>query len=147
MRIRRMEERDIPVAARIEAQCFSRPWGEKELRDCLKKDFYVFFTASDDADGTVLGYIGMYRVLEEGDITQVAVSPDSRRRGIGEALLRALLTYAKENGIEAVTLEVRDSNVPAIGLYTKLGFKQIGLRKGYYSEPVEDARIYALQTD
>jgi ribosomal-protein-alanine N-acetyltransferase len=92
-------------------------------------------------DGIVLGYIGSQSVLGESDMMNVAVHPDHRRRGIGEMLVNALSRDLKERGNVCLTLEVRDSNVPAIALYEKLGFTQVGLRKNYYRNPKEDALI------
>lgn len=157
MRIRRMEERDVPQVSALENRCFSRPWGEKELLSSLQKDFYVFFAAeeapaaadpeTDREPGRIIGYISMYTVLDEGDITEVAVDEAYRRGGIGSALLEALIRYAKETGLQTLTLEVRAGNVPAMSLYEKYGFREIGLRKRYYEDPEEDARIYALALD
>ena len=80
-------------------------------------------------------------VLDEGQITNIAVSPEHRRRGFGEAVTRALLDYAAERGIVSVSLEVRESNAAAIALYEKLGFERRGVRKGFYRAPTEAAIV------
>ena len=94
-----------------------------------------------EEDGRVAGYIGSQTVCEESDMMNVAVHPDFRRRGIGEALVKALETELRARGSHCLTLEVRASNAPAIALYEKLGFSQAGLRKNYYRDPKEDALI------
>lgn len=147
MQIRKMTEKDVAAVAELEKDCFSRPWGAQEIEESLKKDFYVFLVAEEkdaESPAALTGYISMYRVLDEGDITEVAVRRTDRRRGIGESLLKELISVSKALGLTSLTLEVRDGNLPASALYEKLGFKQIGLRKRYYEDPEEDARIYAL---
>ncbi len=140
--IRPMEARDLDAVSLLEERSFSMPWSRKELAECLEKEFYSFYVA--EQNGELLGYIGYYRVFDEADIATVAVAAEARRRGIGESLMEVALTEAGMRGCTVVTLEVRDSNAPAIHLYEKLGFRQVGLRKEYYQHPTEDARIYAL---
>jgi ribosomal-protein-alanine N-acetyltransferase len=89
----------------------------------------------------VVGYVGSQTVIDESDMMNIAVHPDFRRRGIAEALVAELEAALRQRGSHALTLEVRDSNAPAIALYEKLGFAQVGLRKNYYRNPKEDARI------
>ncbi len=141
MNVRRMTEADISTAALLEKTCFSRPWSEKTLTECLQNPIYVFFAAEDET-GSMVGYTGMITVLDEADVANVAVFPECRRKGAGDALVSAMTEYARENGLARLTLEVRASNSPAIALYEKHGFARIGLRKGYYEDPVEDALIY-----
>ena len=89
----------------------------------------------------VIGYIGSQAVLDAADMMNIAVHPDHRRRRIAEQLVQALITQLSQNGIRMLALEVRVSNVPAIGLYEKLGFERVGCRPGYYRNPKEDAFI------
>ena len=140
MQIRRMRKEDVKTVSELEKVCFSVPWSEKELSECLGKEIYRFFVAEEEEK--VLGYIGMYLCIDEADITNVAVFPEARGRGIGEALLAALMSGAREDGAAVFYLEVRDSNVPARRLYEKQGFRIIGKRKDYYTEPTEDAVLY-----
>lgn len=133
MTIERMEERHIEDIAAIEKACFQHPWSADGLREELGRG--LFLAAVED--GVTVGYVGCQTVLDEGYITNVAVLPEFRRRGIAERLLGALLQQAE--GLSFVTLEVRESNQPAIALYEKMGFSRVGIRKGFYTEPTEDA--------
>lgn len=122
----------------LEKLCFSLPWSRQALISQLPDDMHMFIAAIGD-DGQVLGYVGMMYVLDEGYISNVAVSPEHRRFGIADALINALIDRANEKDLSFVTLEVRKSNVPAIELYIKNGFSEVGLRKNYYTKPTEDA--------
>ena len=121
----------------LEECCFSVPWTREQLISQLPDDRHVFLVAEDGEK--LLGYIGMMYVLDEGYISNVAVAPDNRQRGIGSALISTLLQRAEALGISFVTLEVRESNTPAVRLYTKYGFSEVGLRKNYYDLPKENA--------
>ena len=89
----------------------------------------------------VVGYAGLYQVLDEGDITNIAVLPSARKKGIGTALTHALIEAGEQRAIHAFTLEVRVGNAAAIHIYEKLGFVTAGVRKGFYEKPKEDALI------
>ena len=123
---------------KIEQQCFSCPWTLDQLRSQLSDDRHVFLAAVD-AGGTVLGYVGMMFVLDEGYISNVSVAPAYRRQGVADALISALMMRAEELGLAFVTLEVRAGNEPAKALYAKHGFVPVGRRKNYYDLPKEDA--------
>ena len=97
------------------------------------------FLAAEDENGRVVGYVGLMYVLDEGYISNVAVSPSRRREGIADMLLAELYARAKEKKLSFLTLEVRESNIPARSLYKKHGYTEVGRRKGYYSLPKEDA--------
>ncbi len=140
MKIISMEERHLPALAQIERECFSSPWSEASLREELGKG--IFLVA--ERDGKVLGYVGCQTVLDEGYITNIAVSPDCRREGVGRSLISGLLERAGEKGLSFVTLEVRASNLPAIGLYKSIGFGKVGVRKNFYGKPTEDAELWKL---
>lgn len=122
----------------VERQCFSCPWTMDQLRNQLSDDGHVFLAAVDES-GTVLGYVGMMTVLDEGYISNVAVAPASRRQGVGDALISALTDRAGKLGLAFVTLEVRAGNGAARALYEKHGFVPVGRRKNYYTLPTEDA--------
>ena len=122
----------------LEKQCFSVPWSRQALISQLPDDMHIFLAAFD-GDGRVLGYVGMMYVLDEGYIYNVAVSPEFRRLGVADRLIESLVLRAKEKDLSFVTLEVRRSNAPAIELYRKNGFSDVGLRKNYYTKPTEDA--------
>lgn len=108
---------------------------EKELSNKLAK----YFVALDE--NKVIGFLGMWVVFDEGDITNIAVHPEYRKQGIGNLLMDNLITLCKENNINSLTLEVRQSNLPAQNLYKKHGFKEEGIRKNFYDNPKENAII------
>lgn len=130
----------IPQIEAIEKRCFSLPWTAEQLQSQLRDHQHEFIAALDEA-GRVLGYVGMLYVLDEGYISNVAVAPEYRRQGIGDALIDALCALCAGHDLSFVTLEVRAGNAPAIALYAKHGFARAGLRKNYYERPREDALI------
>lgn len=139
LHIRPMSLADLPAVLEIERECFPVPWSERIFRDVLDLDYYHFVTAF--LDGEVAGYCGYIRSFETADIADIAVRTSLRRSGIGEKLLRRLMDDGYRAGVERFSLEVRASNAPAIALYEKLGYRQEGLRRGYYENPREDALI------
>ena len=136
MRIRQMTAEDIPAVAQIEKECFSQPWSEQGFLDGMKDA--IFFVAEDPQ---IAGYIGMYRMPPEGEITNVAVTRKMRKKGCGRELLLRMQQWADEHGIDRIILEVRSGNEPAIHLYRTCGFEKIGVRKNFYQFPREDADI------
>ena len=134
-----MEAADIPQVAAIEKACFSDPWPESVLAQELENELSLWLVAKDG--DTVLGYVGSQSVLDEADMMNLAVCAQTRRQGIGRALVLALCARLHEKGITSLTLEVRESNESAIRLYESLGFAQVGRRPNYYFHPKEDARI------
>ena len=139
MLIREMTLQDVPAVAEIEKKCFSLPWSEQSLIDSVVREDTLFLVCEDARN--IVGYIGMYLSFDEGDITNVAVAPAQRKKGYGEALVAKAIALAKERDLEMILLEVRVSNTPAISLYKKKGFEELGLRKKFYEHPVEDALI------
>ena len=133
----------LPQIAEIERECFSAPWTEKMLRAQLDGERCVFLTALEG--GTVLGYVGMTFVLDEGYISNVAVAPLWRRRGAGGALIAELIRRGRALNLAFLTLEVREGNAPAVALYAKYGFRVVGRRRGYYEKPREDALLMTLE--
>ena len=130
---------DISQVAEIERQIFSIPWSEKAFRNSMESDNTIYIVAKEN--NNVEGYAGMYLSFEEGNITNVAVNPLSRRKGIGEKIVRDILNRAYEKGVRDVFLEVRETNSVAIALYEKIGFKEEGIRKNFYDKPRENALI------
>ena len=130
------------AAAELEVQCFSQPWSANAL-EILTRDGGFGIAAIAD-DGKLIGYGGMLTVLDEGQITNVAVSPEFRRQGVGKALMHELKEEALRRGIASVSLEVRASNLAARSLYLGLGFADAGIRKRFYSHPTEDAFVMLL---
>ena len=139
MLIETMKSSHVAQIAQLEKICFSDPWSEKSIASELNNELAFWLTAMEGEQ--VAGYIGSQTVMDESDMMNVAVHPDFRRKGIAEALVNALVEALKSKGSRCLTLEVRASNVPAITLYGKLGFSEIGRRKNYYRNPREDALI------
>ena len=140
MRITKMTENHVAQVAELEKICFgSAAWSENSIASELGNSLSLWLVAEEE--GKVLGYVGSQTVMEETDMMNVAVHPDFRRCGIAEQLIVALLESLKAMKSHCLTLEVRASNAPAIALYEKQGFRQIGLRKNYYRNPKEDALI------
>ena len=140
VRIVPMTADHLDEVAELERLCFSVPWSRNMLAEELENALSAMLVALDD-QGHVAGYAGLQVILDEGYITNVAVRPDCRRRGVAGQILQVFLDFAQAQNLAFLTLEVRDSNAPAAALYASLGFAQIGLRKNYYQHPKEDARI------
>ena len=143
--IREMEIDDLSQVMEIENATFAVPWTEMGYFSFLMREDTLFLVAEEE--GKILGYCGLLMVLDESDITNVAVEKSRRGQGIGEALVRELAARAARRGIALLHLEVRQSNQAARGLYRKLGFLEDGLRKGYYEEPREDAVLMTLRQE
>lgn len=137
-----MEQSHIAAVAALEQACFSEPWSAAALAEELDNPPAVFRVAVEG--DAVLGYVGMHHVLDEGFITNVAVSPEARRRGVARALLADLAAYGTAHGLYRITLEVRVGNAAARTLYESEGYKLDGIRPGFYRAPAEDAAIYSL---
>ena len=134
-----MKAEHVPQVAQLEKLCFADPWSEMSIASELRSVWSYWVVALDGDQ--VVGYVGSQSSCDETDIMNIAVHPDWRRRGIAEQLIDSLILELKKRGSHALMLEVRDSNEPAIALYEKLGFRQVGLRKNYYHNPKEHARI------
>ncbi|MDO5397330.1 MAG: ribosomal protein S18-alanine N-acetyltransferase [bacterium] len=139
--INRLKKNDPPQLAELDKRCFAIPWSEKAFEDEVNNKLAHYFIARDG--GKIVGYAGFWEVCGEGDITNIAVDAEYRRQHIGSMLIKALIKEAADMNTELLTLEVRRSNIAAQGLYKKYGFKEIGIRKGYYSDNREDALIMA----
>ena len=139
MILEKMNPAHVAQIAELEKICFSDPWSERSIASELDNKLAFWLVATEGE--RVAGYIGSQTVMDETDMMNVAVHPDFRRRGIAEALVTGLVEELKNNGSHCLTLEVRASNAPAIALYEKLGFSEIGRRKNYYRNPREDALI------
>ncbi len=137
--IRPMEDRDISTVEQIEKSIFSLPWSAKYFADAANTPENVYLVC--ECTGEIAGYCGMWTVLGEGNITNIAVSPAYRRSGVAEALLKELERRARLKDVTIFFLEVRQSNEAAKRLYEKLGYSPIGVRKRFYEKPVEDAIV------
>ena len=139
MEIVPMTRQHVAQVAALEKLCFSAPWSEASAAGELDNPLSVWLVCEDQ--GRVLGYVGSQTVLDETDMMNIAVLPEARRAGIGERLILSLIELLKDRGSRSLALEVRASNTPAISLYKKLGFLQVGRRPNYYRGPREDALI------
>ena len=126
----------------IEAECFSDPWSEQSIISQLPDDNHVFLVAVDGEN--VVGYVGMMNVLDEGYISNVAVTAAYRRQKIADHLILELMERAAALKLSFVSLEVRESNEPAKALYAKHGFETVGIRKNYYTKPKEHATLMTV---
>jgi ribosomal-protein-alanine N-acetyltransferase len=124
----------------IENLCFKIPWSRKSIEDEIIRNKLAIYLCAV-YNGRTVGYCGMWQVVDEGHITNIAVHPEFRNCGIGSLLMKALLKEAEARGIKALTLEVRETNYGAQALYRKFGFKSGGSRKQYYADNHEDAII------
>ena len=129
----------IQAVAELETACFSDPWSADSLSEELCNPCARFLVALDG--NTLVGYIGCHHIAGEGYITNVAVHPQHRRRGIARKLVAAAMEQG--NALSRLTLEVRESNIAAISLYQSLGFVKDGVRPRFYTHPTEDAGIYS----
>lgn len=137
-----MEKGHLAQVEAIERACFAHPWPASLLEQELYNDL-ISLVVAEGEDGTVLGYGEVRAVLDEGTLERLAVAPAYRRQGIGEAILRAYLRFGQAY-LAFLTLEVRESNAPALALYQKLGFQVVGRRKNYYRELHEDALLLTV---
>lgn len=134
---------DLEAIVQIERECFSEPWSRRSFAELLGARRVAFLVAVADAE--VLGYAVMLSAADEAEIANLAVARNARRRGVGRELLVAVLEGARGTGVKSVFLEVRVSNVAAQALYHSMGFREVGRRKHYYRQPVEDAVIMKKQ--
>ena len=138
-----LQARHIKAVAGLERQIFPDPWSENTLRGELESPLSRWFVLEEGE--RVLGYVATMNIAGEVHVTNVAVAPQCRRRGYARLLLDRALHFARENGAFCMTLEVRESNAPAIALYRALGFVPVGLRPRYYHDPEESALLMTLQ--
>lgn len=134
-----MEQGHTEILAELEKLCFARPWSRRALEDEVRNPNAYFVTAVEN--GCVLGYGGMHCSCGECYADNIAVFGHHRKKGVGTAIVNALIEEAKRRGGEFLSLEVRPSNTAAVGLYTRLGFQEEGRRRNFYSQPAEDALI------
>lgn len=139
MEVMRMLPEHVSQVAQLEALNFSCPWSEKSVSGELTNPLALWIVAVEG--DRVVGYVGSQSVMGEADMMNIAVAQDFRRRGVAETLVNELIARLQENDVYCLTLEVRVSNTPAIRLYEKMGFAQIGRRPNYYTAPKEDALI------
>ncbi|MBQ3123030.1 MAG: ribosomal protein S18-alanine N-acetyltransferase [Firmicutes bacterium] len=138
--VRAAELKDASEIAEMEKLCFTTPWSLESIQHEIAENKLALYVVGE-VDGKVVGYVGIWLIVDEGHITNVAVHPDWRRKHIGEAIIKTLIDVTESHGVVAHTLEVRASNIPAQKLYEKFGFMSVGIRQGYYEDNGEDAII------
>lgn len=138
----RMVQEDADGVARVEAACMPVPWSRQSFwEEASHSDAYYLIARDVDRDNLIVAYAGCWVLANEGHITNVAVDPDYQGQGLGRRLMNELTSRVKALGVDSMTLEVRPSNAVAINLYTSLGFRSVGQRPKYYTNPVEAAEI------
>lgn len=139
MELRRMEEKDLDQVTSIEKDTFSMPWNREDFLNSMNNPSHVYIVACEN--DVIYGYCGMWGIVGEGQINNVAVKKELQGKGIGFLLVKFLLEEGYKQGLEAFTLEVRESNLSAIHVYEKVGFENVGIRKNFYDKPKENAVI------
>ena len=139
--IRPIREEDVDSIHEIETLCFAMPWSRESILHDVKENVVARWLVLDSGEGDVVAYAGMWFVLDEAHVCNVAVHPDHRRKGYGRMIFDALVELAQENSMSMMTLEVRRSNTAAQNLYHACGFLDVGYRKRYYEDNKEDALI------
>lgn len=145
--LRRMVAGDLPEVMAVENRAFRNPWSEDLFRRELTHDWSTILLALEprpDGGRALLGFVIFWVVHDEIHVLNVAVDPPARRRGVARALLEETIERGRAKGLALATLEVRKSNLGAIALYDGLGFRQVGVRKGYYVDENEDAIVMVL---
>lgn len=145
MILRPMQQDDIVQVAKLEAEIFSEPWSEESFRQAATCPENIYLVVK--IDNQICAYCGLWGVAGEGQITNVAVRSEYRRRGIAKKMLKELIQEGIQRGLYAFTLEVRVGNVGARKLYHLLGFEEAGIRKQFYRKPKEDAMILWLKIE
>ena len=143
LEIRDMKANDIEGVLQVEKESFSTPWSRNLFFDELENPHTVYFVCCDGTE--IIGYGGMWHVVDEGQITNIAVRKNFRGMQIGSRLLSELIGWAQKKEISVIGLEVRAGNEAARALYQKFGFVPVGRRKDYYREPTEDAVLMDLR--
>jgi ribosomal-protein-alanine N-acetyltransferase len=143
-----MQEGDLPAVRAIEALSFSNPWSDDTFRGEIQNTAISFpFVVVRRPGDEVVAYIVFWQIRDDVQVNNIAVHPDCRGLGIGEALMRFAVAKVRGESASFMTLEVRPSNTAAVTLYRKLGFEVLGTRKNYYTKPDEDAFVMGLVLD
>jgi len=138
--VRPMREEDVDMVVGIEAEAFSTPWRRDTFLNLIDRPGIELLVLEDRTEG-VVGYAVLWCILDQGELANVAVTPRLRGKGLGRRIMSRVMEVARERGVDKLYLEVRASNAAALELYRSLGFVEVGIRKGYYDHPKEDARI------
>lgn len=145
MIIRAAEQMDIDAIVRVENACFSTPWSIDAIKHEICENKLADFMIACDEENNIIGYIGIWTLLDECQINKIAVMPEKRKIGIGKTILNHAIELTRDMGVKSWYLEVRESNTAAQALYRSAGFSSVGTRKNYYINPVEDAVLMSLE--
>lgn len=143
VKVRRAHMGDIDGVHTVEVETFSTPWSRAAFEAEMTDNELAYYLVLE-LEGKAIGYAGMWLIVDEAHVTNVAISAACRGQGLGELLMKSLIDHARERGARSMTLEVRITNAIAQSLYTKLGFVKKGIRRQYYSDNKEDALIMWL---
>ncbi|KYG58566.1 ribosomal protein S18-alanine N-acetyltransferase [Planococcus maritimus] len=146
VKFRKMTIQDVDAVYEIEKQSFTLAWTKEAFEQEMLKNEFAYYVLAETAEG-VIGYCGMWLVMDEAHITNIAISPQQRGNKFGEALMKEAMDQARAQGAKLMTLEARVSNIAALNLYKKLGFQNGGIRKGYYTDNQEDAIVMWVNFD
>lgn len=136
---------DIDAIVRVENACFSTPWSIDAIKHEICENKLADFMIACDEENNIIGYIGIWTLLDECQINRIAVMPEKRKIGIGKTILNHVIELTRDMGVKSWYLEVRESNTAAQALYRNAGFSSVGTRKNYYINPVEDAVLMSLE--
>lgn len=136
---------DIDAIVRVENTCFSTPWSIDAIKHEICENKLADFMIACDEENNIIGYIGIWTLLDECQINKIAVMPEKRKIGIGKTILNHVIELTRDMGVKSWYLEVRESNTAAQALYRSAGFSSVGTRKNYYINPVEDAVLMSLE--
>ncbi|PYZ92155.1 ribosomal-protein-alanine N-acetyltransferase [Salipaludibacillus keqinensis] len=140
VKIRLMEVDDLDSVIEVEQECFPSPWSHSVFFNEITKNQFAYYLVAE-LEGKVIGYCGLWVIVDEAHITNIAILPSMRRKGIGDYLFRGAIDMSRTLGAVKMSLEVRVSNTPAQALYRKYGFEDGGIRKNYYTDNQEDALV------
>lgn len=141
--IRRIRREDVPDVAELERKIFTDAWSEHAILETLNQKQTMLLSAYEDK--RLVGYLILYYVLEDGEIARIAVDESYRRKGVASRMLRELEILCKDNGVSKLLLDVRESNAAAYAFYERQGFVRDGLRRNYYTDPVENAILMSRE--
>jgi ribosomal-protein-alanine N-acetyltransferase len=142
-RVRAMTSADLPDVVAIENEAFSTPWQAATFEGLIGREGLELLTFADPDDG-VIGYAVLWCIMDQGELANIAIRPGLRGKGLGARLLAEVVEICRRKSVKSLYLEVRESNLAAISLYERFGFRDVGRRKDYYRNPREDARVMEL---
>ncbi len=145
---RPMTMQDLDCVIEIEKQCFTDPWSKESFESSLKeKAAHLMVMTTNANPKQTVGYCCLYETLGDGDIVNVAIDPEMRKKGLGHRMIFELMRYGRSLNVERFFLEVRESNIAGLKLYEGLGFEVCGMRKNFYSNPTENAVLMTYVCD